>query len=49
MLAEDKNNYNALVFIGVSAEGLDELDKAIKAYKRAIEVSPEQILGWQVI
>ncbi|KAL8583667.1 hypothetical protein ACOMHN_037390 [Nucella lapillus] len=47
-LAEDKNNYNALVFVGVAAEGLEQFDQALKAYRRATEVSPDQLLAWQV-
>ena len=47
-LAEDKNNYNALVFVGVAAEGLEQYDQALKAYNRATEVSPDQLLAWQV-
>lgn len=47
-MAEDKNNYNALVFVGVAAEGLEQFDQALKAYRRATEVSPEQLLAWQV-
>ena len=47
-LAEDANNYNALVFVGVAAEGLEQFDQALKAYRRATEISPEQILAWQV-
>lgn len=46
-LAEDKNNYNALVFVGVAAEGLEQYDQALKAYRRATEISPEQLLAWQ--
>ena len=48
VLAEDKNNYNALVFVGVAAEGLGQFDQALKAYHRATEASPEQLLAWQV-
>ncbi|XP_060062752.1 tetratricopeptide repeat protein 37-like [Ylistrum balloti] len=47
VLACDKNNYNALVFVGVAAEGLDQIEQAVKAYKRAIESSPGQPLAWQ--
>ncbi|XP_069137889.1 tetratricopeptide repeat protein 37-like isoform X1 [Argopecten irradians] len=47
VLAWDKNNYNALVFVGVAAEGLDQVDQAVKAYKRAVEASPDQALAWQ--
>lgn len=48
MLKADKDNYNALVFIGVAAEGLEQPDQAIKAFEKATEVSPEQVLAWQV-
>ncbi|XP_012943920.1 tetratricopeptide repeat protein 37 isoform X2 [Aplysia californica] len=47
ILAVDKNNYNALVFVGVAAEGMDQPDQALKAYKRATEEAPEQLLAWQ--
>ncbi|XP_076443970.1 superkiller complex protein 3-like [Babylonia areolata] len=46
-LAEDKNNYNALVFVGVAAEGLEQYEQALKAYHRAAQVSPDQLLAWQ--
>ena len=48
VLAVDKNNYNALVFVGVAAEAMDQPDQALKAYTRATEISPEQLLAWQV-
>ena len=44
----DKNNYMALVLIAVAAEGLEEYDQALKAYKRAIEADEELLLAWQV-
>ncbi|XP_064609375.1 tetratricopeptide repeat protein 37-like [Liolophura sinensis] len=47
VLKADKDNYNALVFIGVAAEGLEQPDQAIKAFEKATEISPEQILAWQ--
>ncbi|XP_021379584.1 tetratricopeptide repeat protein 37-like [Mizuhopecten yessoensis] len=47
VLAWDKNNYNALVFVGVAAEGLDQIEQSVKAYKRAIEAAPSQPLAWQ--
>jgi tetratricopeptide (TPR) repeat protein len=46
-LKNDKDNYNAYVFIGVAAEGIDEFDQALKAYTKAAEISPEQLLAWQ--
>ena len=48
ILKQDKSNYNALVFVGVSAEGLDQPEQAVAAYKRAIEVEPNNPLAWQV-
>ena len=48
VLAQDKNNYNALVFVGVAAEGMEQFDQAEKAYKRATETAPSQVLAWQV-
>ena len=38
----------ALVLIAVAAEGLEEYDQALKAYKRAIEADEELLLAWQV-
>ncbi|KAL3865870.1 hypothetical protein ACJMK2_043219 [Sinanodonta woodiana] len=47
ILSYEKDNYMALVLVGVAAEGLDESDKAVKAYRRAIETDEKQILAWQ--
>lgn len=47
-MAQDKSNYNALVFVGVAADGLEQADQAVKAYRCATEVDPEQPLAWQV-
>ncbi|XP_056022044.1 SKI3 subunit of superkiller complex protein-like [Ostrea edulis] len=47
ILAQDKNNYNALVFVGVAADGLDQHEQTVKAYRRASEADPEQPLAWQ--
>ena len=49
VLSEDKNNYNAMVFVGVASEGLDQYEQALKAYHMASEISPEQLLAWQVL
>ena len=38
----------ALVLIAVSAEGLEEYDQALKAYKRATEADDSLALAWQV-
>ena len=47
-MGQDKNNYNALVFVGVAADGLEQAEQALKAYRRAAEVEPNQPLAWQV-
>ncbi|GFN82445.1 arrestin domain-containing protein 3-like [Plakobranchus ocellatus] len=49
VLVEDPNNYNALVFLGVTAEGLDHVEQALKAYKKATDAQPDQLLAWQGI
>ncbi|XP_022086951.1 tetratricopeptide repeat protein 37-like [Acanthaster planci] len=47
VLKQDKNNYNALVFVGVAAAELDQPDQAVAAYKKAIETDQQQPLAWQ--
>ncbi|XP_074648800.1 tetratricopeptide repeat protein 37-like [Tubulanus polymorphus] len=47
VLKDDKNNYNALVFVGVAAEGLEQPEQALTAYKRATDSNPDQTLAWQ--
>ncbi|NXD86715.1 TTC37 protein, partial [Halcyon senegalensis] len=47
VLKQEKNNYNAWVFIGVSAAELEQPDQAKGAYKKAIELEPNQLLAWQ--
>lgn len=48
MLKQEKNNYNAWVFIGVAAAELEQPDQAQGAYKKAVELEPDQLLAWQV-
>ena len=48
VLKEESTNYTALVFVGVAAEGLEQPDQALAAYKRAIEADSSQPLAWQV-
>uniref|UniRef100_A0AAX7T5H4 Tetratricopeptide repeat domain 37 n=1 Tax=Astatotilapia calliptera TaxID=8154 RepID=A0AAX7T5H4_ASTCA len=48
VLKIEKNNYNAWVFIGLSASELDQPDQSQAAYKKAVELEPEQLLAWQV-
>ncbi|XP_072439260.1 superkiller complex protein 3 isoform X1 [Chiloscyllium punctatum] len=47
VLKQDKNNYNAWVFIGVAAAELEQPDQAKTAYKKATELDPDQLLAWQ--
>ena len=44
----DKVNYNAFVFIGVASLELAKPEQAFFAYKKAINIDPENILAWQV-
>ena len=44
----DKENYNALVFIGKCATELEQFEQARQAYNKAIEQNKEQLLAWQV-
>eukprot|EP00092_Neocalanus_flemingeri_P033930 GFUD01036895.1.p1 GENE.GFUD01036895.1~~GFUD01036895.1.p1 ORF type:complete len:1307 (+),score=422.74 GFUD01036895.1:54-3974(+) len=47
VLNKDKNNYMALVFCGLSLSELDQPEQAVQAYKRAVEFTPEQVVGWE--
>ncbi|XP_008935057.1 PREDICTED: tetratricopeptide repeat protein 37-like, partial [Merops nubicus] len=47
VLKQEKNNYNAWVFIGLSAAELEQPDHAKGAYMKAIELEPNQLLAWQ--
>ncbi|KAM9167797.1 superkiller complex protein 3 isoform 1-T3 [Mergus octosetaceus] len=47
VLKQEKNNYNAWVFIGLAACELEQPDQAKGAYKKAIEIEPNQLLAWQ--
>lgn len=48
VLKIEKHNYNAWVFIGLAASELEQPDQAQTAYKKAVELEPEQLLAWQV-
>uniref|UniRef100_A0AAQ5Y197 Tetratricopeptide repeat domain 37 n=1 Tax=Amphiprion ocellaris TaxID=80972 RepID=A0AAQ5Y197_AMPOC len=48
VLKLEKNNYNAWVFIGLAASELEQPDQSQTAYKKAVELEPEQLLAWQV-
>nr|CAD7441592.1 unnamed protein product [Timema bartmani] len=47
VLKHDRNNYNGLVLFGVALQESDQRDQAPKAFRKAIEASPKQILAWQ--
>ena len=36
------------MFIGLAASELEQPDQAQAAYKKAVELDPEQLLAWQV-
>lgn len=43
----DRNNYLALVIYGAAVQETDQKDEALKAFKKAIELSPDQLLAWR--
>eukprot|EP00064_Thunnus_orientalis_P012482 superscaffoldBa00001920_g12517 len=47
VLKIEKNNYNAWVFIGLAASELEQPEQSQTAYKKAVELEPEQLLAWQ--
>ncbi|KAM9744682.1 tetratricopeptide repeat protein 37 [Menidia menidia] len=47
VLKLEKTNYNAWVFIGLAASELEQPDQSQTAYKKAVELEPEQLLAWQ--
>uniref|UniRef100_A0A8C8VLU8 Tetratricopeptide repeat domain 37 n=1 Tax=Pelusios castaneus TaxID=367368 RepID=A0A8C8VLU8_9SAUR len=47
VLKQEKNNYNAWVFIGLAAAELEQPDQARSAYGKAAELEPGQLLAWQ--
>ncbi|XP_045477416.1 tetratricopeptide repeat protein 37 [Harmonia axyridis] len=46
VLDEDKDNYIALVFLGLSIQETDPSEESEKAFRRAIEINPENLLAW---
>lgn len=46
VLLWEGENYNAWVFLGVAYTGLEDDEEAETAYKRAIEINPDNMLGW---
>ncbi|KAI8140771.1 hypothetical protein BJV82DRAFT_621045 [Fennellomyces sp. T-0311] len=47
ILLWESGNYNAWVFLGVAYTGLENDEEAVKSYRRAIELNPDQMLAWQ--
>ncbi|KAI9360280.1 hypothetical protein BD770DRAFT_385224 [Pilaira anomala] len=47
VLLWEGENYNAWVFLGVAYTGLEDDEEAENAYKRAIEINTDNMLGWQ--
>lgn len=47
VLEEDKNNYFAFIFRGKSHQVLDQFAQAATAFERAIEIQPDNLLGWK--
>ncbi|XP_065183306.1 superkiller complex protein 3-like [Sycon ciliatum] len=47
VLRADKNNYMALIFIGVATSELQQLDQAYAAFTKATNSNPELPLAWQ--
>lgn len=48
VLKSDNNNYNAWVFVGAAAQEIDQPDQSEAAFRKAIEILPDQLLAWQV-
>lgn len=46
-LQQDRQNYFAYVFQGKSYQLLAKLDKAEKAFRKATELEPDNLLGWK--
>jgi cytochrome c-type biogenesis protein CcmH/NrfG len=38
--------YNSWVFLGVAYTNLENDEEAEEAYKRAVEINPDNMLGW---
>ncbi|KAG2200071.1 hypothetical protein INT47_007716 [Mucor saturninus] len=46
VLLWEGENYNAWVFLGVAYTGMEDDEEAENSYKRAIEINPDNMLGW---
>ncbi|KAF9267372.1 superkiller protein 3 SKI3 [Marasmius fiardii PR-910] len=47
VLDYEPDNYNANVFLGLTALELEEYEQSEQAYKKAIDLKPEQLTAWQ--
>ncbi|KAI0356305.1 TPR-like protein [Trametes cingulata] len=47
VLEYEPDSYPAHVFLGLAYINLNEFDKSEQAYRKAIELNPEQLLAWQ--
>ena len=47
LLDYEPDNYNGLVFLGLSQFNLDKVDSSAKHYKKASEMIPSNPLAWQ--
>lgn len=46
-MKSDRTNYLALVIFGAALQESTAKDEAVDAYRKAIDLSPNQILAWQ--
>ncbi|KAJ1304710.1 hypothetical protein OPQ81_005849 [Rhizoctonia solani] len=49
ILSYDAVNYNGNVFLGLASFELNEIDKSEQAYRKAIDIQPDQLLAWRGI
>ncbi|KAH8093923.1 TPR-like protein [Cristinia sonorae] len=49
VLSYEPENYNAHVFLGLACLELGDSDQSEQAYRKAIELNPDQVLAWQGI
>ncbi|KDQ10122.1 hypothetical protein BOTBODRAFT_164222 [Botryobasidium botryosum FD-172 SS1] len=49
VISYEPSNYHAYVFLGLASLELGEVEKGEQAYRKAIELSPDQLLAWQGI
>lgn len=48
-MKQDKNNYLALIFLGLALQEVGPTDKAIKAFQKAEQLEPSNPLAWNGI